>query len=140
MPEFFVLQKSNNRMSKYLFDHRLILEFFLICSFMLAGSTAWATNLEDVYLAAKRHDPVLGAARADYSATRQIVPQARSQLLPNVAVGAQTNWNEREFPVSNTDQEFNDNGWQAPNGRTDIDLFLPFGACTNHFIASDDFL
>ena len=113
MPVFFDLQKSKNRMSRYSFDHRLIAKFFLICSITLAGSTAWATNLEDVYVASKGHDPVLGAARADYASTQQIVPQARSQLLPNVAVGAQTNWNEREFVNSGLEQEFNDNSWQA---------------------------
>ncbi|MCZ6457782.1 MAG: hypothetical protein O6766_00330, partial [Gammaproteobacteria bacterium] len=100
-------------MSRYLFDHRLILEFFLICSLTLTGSTAWATNLEDVYVASRGHDPVLGAAKADYAATQQIVPQARSQLLPNVAFGAQTNWNDREFVNSGIEQEFNDNSWQA---------------------------
>jgi len=113
MRGLFVQQKSKNRMSRYFFDHRPILEFFLVCALMLAGNMAWATNLEDVYFASKGHDPVLGAAKAGYAATQQIVPQARSQLLPNVAVGAQTNWNEREFPISNTKQEFNDNAWQA---------------------------
>ncbi len=95
----------------------------------ICGS-AWAENLSDVYDAATDHDPVLGAARAGYEATREVVPQARSQLLPNVSASASTNWNEFSFPGSaflDTDpgsptfgqtfslpeQEYNENSWQA---------------------------
>ena len=86
---------------------------------------AHATNLWDVYEAAKGDDPVLGAARAGFAATEQTVPQARSALLPSLGVSANTTWTEREFPGALApnpvtgllepvpDQNFNDHGWNA---------------------------
>ena len=91
---------------------------------------ASAENLSDVYDAALDHDPVLGAARAGYAATREAVPQARSQLMPNVSASANTSWNELSFPGSTfldadpssptfgrtftlPEQEYNENSWQA---------------------------
>lgn len=89
--------------------------------------SAMATNLMDVYEAARDNDPVTSAARAGFDATRQAVPQARSALLPSLNAGANTSWTERQFPgsslstnpadplfgVSAPDQEFNDHGWNA---------------------------
>ena len=91
---------------------------------------AAADNLSDVYDAAVDHDPVVGAARATYQAQREGVPQARSQLLPNVTASANTSWNERSFPGSAfidsdptsptfgqafefPEQEYNEHFWQA---------------------------
>ncbi len=87
----------------------------------LSGNPALATNLEDVYNAAKTNDAQVGAARAGYLATRQAVPQARSALLPSVNASADTSWTEREFPGAISPingqpiprEEFNEHGWNA---------------------------
>ena len=92
-----------------------------LLSTSLVCHSAWATDLLEVYEAAKTSDAVVGAARAGYAATKEAVPQARSALLPSVNASANTSWTEREFPGSvnpNTgtgvpDQEFNDHGWNA---------------------------
>jgi len=85
-----------------------------------------AEDLLEVYQAAQTNDAALRAARAGYAAVEQTVPQARSALLPSLAAGVQTTWNERQFPGSAVadptsplfgaevpDQEFNDHGWSA---------------------------
>lgn len=100
--------------------HRSILEIFVLSSLLLSVSSAWATNLADAYNAAKSHDPVLGAARAGLDATKQIVPQARSQLLPFISAGANKTWTTRRQPGALDffgnpvqDQDFNQQGWQV---------------------------
>jgi outer membrane protein len=45
---------------------------------------AHATDLEDVYRLSIDHDPRLQAARFQYEAAKEAVPQARAQLLPNL--------------------------------------------------------
>ncbi|MEQ8690535.1 MAG: TolC family outer membrane protein [Pseudomonadales bacterium] len=102
---------------------------------LLASTTANATNLLDVYTASYDNDPVLGAARAGYQASRQAVPQARSALLPSLNAGASTTYTEREFPggvvtdpssiffgQSLPDQEFNDHGWNAQLSQPVLDM------------------
>ena len=46
-----------------------------------------------VYREAQRNDPALAAARANWEATQERVPQARAGLLPNVSLSASTNAN-----------------------------------------------
>ncbi|MEZ5560123.1 MAG: TolC family outer membrane protein [Pseudomonadales bacterium] len=82
-----------------------------------------AEDLLEIYQTAWQNDPVLGAARAGYDAREQAVPLARAALLPNITAGAQTNWNEREFPGnSQFNQDFNDNGWQARLAQPIVDV------------------
>ncbi|RRV09451.1 channel protein TolC [Pseudomonas sp. v388] len=49
------------------------------------------TGLVSVYQQAVDNNADLAAARADYQARKEGVPQARSGLLPNLSAGAQTN-------------------------------------------------
>ncbi|MCR9278082.1 MAG: TolC family outer membrane protein [Pseudomonadaceae bacterium] len=86
---------------------------------------ATATDLKDVFEAAKANDAVIGAARAQYEAARQALPQARSGLLPQVSAQGATSWNELSFPVGPQfnpdtglfeevpDQQYNDHSWSA---------------------------
>ena len=92
-----------------------------------------------VYGAAVDNDPVLGANQAGFQARKEAIPQARSQLLPNVTAGASTTWTERSFPVPPTqdtnpnsptfgqlvdvpDQEFNEHAWQTRLSQPILDL------------------
>ncbi|WP_439886479.1 TolC family outer membrane protein [Pseudomonas sp. MBLB4123] len=64
-----------------------------------ANGLAWAeqaplstkTDLVTVYQEAADNNADLAAARADYQARREVVPQARAGLLPNLSAGANLN-------------------------------------------------
>lgn len=99
----------------------------LLC---LRAVTATAVDIAGAYSDALENDPVLGAAEAGFEATRELVPQARSNLLPKLNLSASTTWNERSFPVEPrldfnpdsptfgtvgpvADQNFNERQWAA---------------------------
>ncbi|MBJ9974836.1 TolC family outer membrane protein [Pseudomonas sp. S75] len=52
--------------------------------------TTVKTDLVSVYQEAVSNNADLAAARADYGARREVVPQARAGLLPNLSAGAET--------------------------------------------------
>jgi len=82
-----------------------------------------ATDFVDVYQAALGYDPVLKAADASLQATKEIVPQARSLLLPNVGLQGETAWNERSFPDAQIEnQNFNEHSYAARVSQPIIDM------------------
>jgi outer membrane protein len=60
---------------------------------LAVSAPALAEDLMQVYREALRNDPALAAARANWEATQERVPQARAGLLPNVSLSASTNGN-----------------------------------------------
>jgi outer membrane protein len=52
-----------------------------------------AEDLMQIYREAQQNDPAIAAARANWEATQERVPQARAGLLPNVALAASANAN-----------------------------------------------
>jgi len=61
-----------------------------LCTVLLIAAIAGPAAGEDlmqIYRDAQRNDPSLAAARANWTATQERVPQARAALLPNVAAG-----------------------------------------------------
>jgi len=72
---------------------------------------AHAEDLVQVYRDAQRNDPALAAARANWVATQERLPQARSLLLPNVSATGAANANVY-------DATFNTNPKSEINGRT----------------------
>ena len=62
-----------------------------VCS-TLAGA-ALAEDLLQIYREAQKSDPALAAARSQWEATQERVPQARSALLPNVALTGSGTYN-----------------------------------------------
>jgi outer membrane protein len=96
----------------------------------LAPIAGFGADLSQAYIDSVDNDPVLGAAREGYDASREVVPQSRSQLLPNVFVAAQGSENKRDQPGSRTvdtdpgspsfgelvpvgSTNFREHGWQA---------------------------
>lgn len=94
------------------------------------AETGSAVDLITAYNSAKLNDPVLGQATASFAATKQLVPQARAGLLPNITASGQTTWNEQSFPIPDVldtdpnsptfgearsipDLEFNEHTWRA---------------------------
>ena len=61
-------------------------------AFSVSASCA-AEDLMQIYREAQRNDPALAAARANWEATQERVPQARAGLLPNVNLSAAANAN-----------------------------------------------
>ena len=103
---------------------------WLAATLCLAINPVHAIDIAQAYQDAVRNDPVLGAAEASYDARRELVPQARANLLPKMSFSATTSWNERTFPVEPrldfnpesptfgsiapvADQNFNEHQWQA---------------------------
>jgi len=70
---------------------------------LFAGS-AWSMDLLQAYQAALQEDATVRAARAASDAARERLPQARAQLLPNIAFSAVRNRNDlsrtQENPLS----------------------------------------
>jgi outer membrane protein len=60
---------------------------------LAVAAPACGEDLMQVYREALRNDPALAAARANWEATQERVPQARAGLLPNVSLSASTNGN-----------------------------------------------
>jgi len=65
----------------------------LALAVLLAAGGASGEDLLQIYREAQASDPQLAAARANWGATQERVPQARAGLLPNVAVGSSANIN-----------------------------------------------
>ncbi len=64
----------------------------------LFADLAWSMDLLQAYQAALQEDATLRAARAAADAARERLPQARAQLLPNVAFSAGRNRNDLSRP------------------------------------------
>ncbi|HLW11425.1 MAG TPA: TolC family protein, partial [Casimicrobiaceae bacterium] len=60
---------------------------------LAASASCAAEDLMDVYREAQRNDPTVAAARANWEATQERVPQARAGLLPNVSLSVSANAN-----------------------------------------------
>ena len=60
---------------------------------LCAAAPAVAEDLMQIYREAQQNDPTLAAARANWQATQERIPQARSFLLPNVSAAATGNIN-----------------------------------------------
>ena len=67
----------------------------------LAMSHSMAMDLRGAYEAALEHDATVRAARTSAAAGRERVPQARSQLLPNVSLSVARNYNDLESQQPN---------------------------------------
>jgi protease secretion system outer membrane protein len=77
---------------------RLALAGVLACGPL---NPAWGLDLAQAWLAALANDPQYQAARGAADATRERVPQARSQLLPQLGATAQLNRNRLRADTTN---------------------------------------
>ena len=71
---------------------------FAAAALTLLAAPAFAVDIADAYAHAQQNDPVLSAAQAGYRANRELVPQARSGLLPKLFLGGNLSRNKRSFP------------------------------------------
>ncbi|MEO8751576.1 MAG: TolC family outer membrane protein [Casimicrobiaceae bacterium] len=69
----------------------------------VAGSgTAAGEDLLQIYREAQKSDPAIAAARSQWEATQERVPQARAGLLPNVNLQASANLNQFDQTIHST--------------------------------------
>ena len=80
----------------------------------LTAQVSAQESLIDVYQRALMNDPAIREAEANYLATAEVKPQARSQLLPSLTLGA------------NRSHTFNDT--EIRSGATDPITGLPTGS------------
>ncbi|WP_175653922.1 TolC family outer membrane protein [Pseudomonas sp. Marseille-P9899] len=96
------------------------LSLALAVSFASNGM-AWAadaplsarTDLVSVYQEAVNNNADLAAARADYGARREVVPQARAGLLPNLSAGAEMMNSRTHIDQPSVTANRSGNSWQA---------------------------
>lgn len=67
----------------------------------LISAQSQAGSLADLYQRALENDPQLKSAAASLQAGQEALPQARSALLPDIAMGADANWTDTENAGSN---------------------------------------
>lgn len=112
---------------------------------LMVPTLGWTDDLLATYDQAASSDPVLGAARATLEAAQELKPQARSFLLPNIQLDAQTAKNILRTdvpgggggmtPFSSGKREFNSNSvtvqavqplfnWQVIAGLGQADALL----------------
>ena len=72
---------------------------FAAATVALQAAPAAAVDIAEAYAHAQENDPVLSAAQAGYRARKEMVPQARSGLLPKLNLGGTTSRNKRSFPI-----------------------------------------
>lgn len=71
------------------------------------------TDLVSVYQEAVNNNADLAAAQANYGARREVVPQARAGLLPNLSAGAEMQSTRTQFDEPSTTANRSGNSWQA---------------------------
>ena len=77
--------------------------FALIAALVCAplSTPVWSLDLSQAYQAAMKQDATIRAAQAATEAKRERLPQARSQLLPNLSASASGNRNSLESTTPN---------------------------------------
>jgi len=73
----------------------------------LAGSAA-GEDLMQIYREAQRNDPAIAAAKAQFEASQEKLPQAQAGLLPSASLSANANYNNYDLTIrSDPRQELN---------------------------------
>src|SRR5262245_31643721 len=77
-------------------------------------NSAFGADLLALYHEAVDRDALYGAARAQYRADQEKLPQARAGLLPAVTLSGNTQYNDRDLqfrtaPANNTNAPYNSN-------------------------------
>ena len=90
---------------RYQFDNicsiKLVVDGLLGALLLIVSLSTHAMDLLQIYLAAEQQDATLMAARATASADRERLPQAKSQMLPNLSASLSHNNNQLESTTAN---------------------------------------
>ena len=69
---------------------------------LCTGGAASGEDLLQVYREAQKNDPTIAAARSQWEATQERVPQARSALLPQLSASGQANFNSYDATINSS--------------------------------------
>jgi len=95
-------------------------------------------SLSQAYQLALKNDAALAAARATYKSNAEVVPQARSQLMPQISGSANTTYNKISYPDGQSSssysrtQRYNSHGWSASITQSVFDLSQWFTLSASH--------
>lgn len=98
----------------------ILIAMVLSGSVALISSAAQAEDLLQIYDLAVRSDPTLREAEQQMFATREVKPQARALLLPNVAVTADADYNDQHTWGDTTFGSFNRRDSYSTQGLTAV--------------------
>ncbi|GGI93038.1 TolC family outer membrane protein [Legionella impletisoli] len=88
----------------------------LLCLLLSSGlfSNVFATDLMDVYQQALENDPTFKAAYSTFMSNTELLPQARSGLLPQLSASGQVSRNDINVRAGNfsSEQTYNSHMWQ----------------------------
>lgn len=105
--------------------HR-VLKLTLMATALLSCSMAtWSMDLLQAYEAAKTNDANIRASRAAADAGRERLPQARSQLLPNLSASIGKNRNQLASAVPNSLGQIQSSDTSYPSSNTTLSLRQP---------------
>lgn len=83
----------------------------IVAVLALGWGPAQAADLLQIYQLAKDNDAVIAAARFQFEAEQERIPQGRALLLPNLSAQAETNINETKNRDLGFENRFNNNGY-----------------------------
>ena len=93
---------------------------------LLSGATSsWSMDLLQAYEAAKINDATIRASRAAAEAGRERLPQARSQLLPNLSASMGKNRNQLTSGVPNSLGQIQSSDTDYPSSNRTVSLRQP---------------
>ena len=87
---------------------------------LLAGQPAAAADLLDIYRQAQVSDPVYSAARANWQAGQEKLPQGLAGLLPQASLSAYTQYNDRELQFRDPTIAFNRNQYNSNSASVSV--------------------
>ena len=91
----------------------------------LASSAALADDLLSVYRDAVHQDPVYGAAKSTYAATKEKLPQGRALFLPNINATASATYNSTNIKYDDSRAGLNSGTFNYPSLGAGVNLTQP---------------
>lgn len=88
-------------------------------------ATGASLDLEKAYLAARVNDPATLAAQAGAQAAREVLPQARAQLLPNIGATVVRNRNQLQAETPDFRGVINANSYSYPSSNDTLTVRQP---------------
>lgn len=101
---------------------------FTVAALLVAiatNSSGAGLDLEKAYLAARLNDATTLAAQAGAQAAREVLPQARAQLLPNIGASMVRNRNQLKSETPDFRGVINSNSYNYPSSNDTLTLRQP---------------
>ena len=87
--------------SKEMLHRRTLATWCVLAVGVLLSTSSFGMDLRQAYEAANANDATIRASRSGAEATKERLPQAKAQLLPNVSLNAARNYNDLTSKTTN---------------------------------------